>query len=105
VGTSKRQAKAGRCSLLVVVKGEHRYLVKYNPERKSELFDTLLDYGMDDGYNLTTFDALALIERLEGNNSGASVISLGEGESVVEKDLTFERPGSGAPGFETDPDF
>ena len=105
MSAGKRQAQTGRYSLLVVVKGKHKYLVKYDPACKKELFELLLSYGQDDGYNLTSFDALALIERLEGNRAGSSVISLSEKEPSVERDLTFERPQSMGEEPDTGPGF
>lgn len=92
MSAGKGQAGTRKYSLLVVVKGKHRYLVKYDPTYKQRLFDLLLQYGQDDNYNLTCFDALALIERLEGHKSGSSVISLSEEEPAVECDLTFDGP-------------
>jgi len=90
VSTSKKQASQKKCSLLIVTKGKHKYIVKYDPACKKELFDLLLSYGQDDAYNLTSFDALALIERMTAHGDGASVISLSEEKSELMRDLTFE---------------
>ena len=96
---SKRKSRQEQhtFSLLVLSKGKHKYFVKYDPSRKEELFDLLLGYGQSKDYNLTSFDALAIIERLanrevvmESSGSGASIMSLSEGEPRVERDLTFE---------------
>ena len=92
MSTSERQTGTGKSSLLIVVKGSHKYLIKYDPARRPELFDLLLSYGQSDDYNMTSFDALALMERLDGRKRSASVISLNENESSVERDLTFESP-------------
>jgi hypothetical protein len=86
VSTSESQAKTGRSSLLVVVKGEHKYLVKYNVKRKLEVFDHLLEYGMDDQYNLTTLDVLGLIERLQAKKEDAPVVSVAEDQFSLENE-------------------
>lgn len=78
MSTSQSQGKTGKSSLLVVVKGEHKYLFKYSAECKLELFDHLLEYGMDDNYNLTTFDVLALIEKMQNHEGEESVVSLND---------------------------
>jgi len=90
VSTEKWQTGTGKYSLLVVMKGEHRYLVKYDPAHKQELLNLLLDYGQRDDFNLTPFDALALIEKLGSRDGGSSVISLNEDAPSIEKDLTFD---------------
>jgi len=104
VSIGKNQTEARKYSLLIVVKGECKYLVKYNPESKSELFDLLLEYGMDDRYNLTSFDALTLIERIKGSKESASVISLSEEGFTIEPGLTLEDTpgeiGNSSPGRE-----
>ena len=101
MSTSPKEAETKKCSLLVVVKGEHKYLVKYNPARKAELFDLLLSWGMEDDFNLTSFDALALIERLKNQETESSVISLSEHETAVESDLSIDSPDAreGETGF------
>ena len=92
MSASESQAKTSRSSLLVVVKGEHKYLLKYNTERKMEVFDHLLACGMDDDYNLTTFDALALIEKLRAKKEDASIVSLGDDQPPVESDRGVDIP-------------
>ena len=36
MSTSDRQTGTGRTSLLIVVKGKHKYLIKYDPARRPE---------------------------------------------------------------------
>jgi hypothetical protein len=103
VGTGKRQAKT--YSLLIVVKGEDKYLIKYDPEGKSELFDLLLEYGMDDRYNLTSFDALTLIEKIKDSKMGASIIAIDEDEPSIRGNLAFGSPPAEMDGFDTNLDF
>lgn len=105
MSTSKKQAGVRKCSLLIVVKGEHKYMIKYGKDRKAELFDLLLAHGQDDGCNLTTFDALALIENMEETKAGTSVISLGEDEPGVQRDLTYENPSQEAGDLDIGLDF
>ena len=81
-----RPGGRGASSLLIVVKGKHKYFVKYDSSRKSDLFDLLLRYGHDDSYNLTVLDALSLVEKLEGSDAGESLISLGEPGAQNEPD-------------------
>jgi hypothetical protein len=95
VSTSQSQGKTGRSALLVVVKGEHKYLFKYGAERKLELFDHLLEYGMDDNYNLTTFDVLALIEKLRSNEGEESVVSLDDDSTSCSRHDSAGEPGGG----------
>ncbi len=90
MSASESKAGTGRSSLLVVVKGEHKYLVKYRIERRMELFDHLLEYGMDDNYNLTTFDALTLIEKLQEKKEEASVVSLSDDQPALEGESGLE---------------
>jgi hypothetical protein len=95
VGTGDNKTGTGKYSLLIVVKGRHRYLMKYDAARKGELFDLLVSYAMSGDYNLTAFDAFALIEKLKQHNGSASMISLSEDKPAVERDLSFESPEPG----------
>lgn len=85
VSTEKKQAR--KCSLLIVLKGRHRYILKYNTSRLTDLFDVLMDYAQDEAYNLNNFDALALIDRIRGRKPGASVITLNESDPFKGKEL------------------
>lgn len=88
--STDKQANPKKCSLLIVIKDRHRYILKYDPARPIVLFDLLLDYAQDKAYNLTSFDAMTLIERIRGRKPGASAIELSEGEPAVGQDLTIE---------------
>jgi hypothetical protein len=105
VSKGKKHAKARKYSLLIVIKGEHKYLVKYDPGRKSELLDLLTTYAMDETLNLTSVDVLALAEKLENRGTGAALIALDEGRPALERDLTFESPTLDAGEFDIGLDF